>query len=177
MQTRGGRLAGVLTLAALVIGGLVAAPSTAGAGVSAQVSCSYTVDPTTLPPGGGFITVSGTAPGTSVVRIFIDGELAVVVNSAPVTGAFSADIFVTASVELSVGVDDYPFTPCIGTAGSDTGGGTNVVVGGNRRGRGGLAGTGSSDTVPFVMVGLAAVSLGAVFVAASRRRRGVRGQA
>ena len=159
----------------MVIGGLVALPTAAGAGVLPEPTCSYIVAPTVLGPGGGFITVSGTAPGTSVVLIFVDGELAAVVGSAPITGEFSAEIFVTTSVEISVGVDDYPFTPCTGTAGTGGDRGTNVQVGTNRR-RTGLAGTGSSDTIPFVMVGLAACSVGVVMVAAARRRADVRGR-
>ena len=47
----------------------------AGAQSQAVFSCSYSVGPTTLPPGGGFITIEGTAPGASVVRIFADGNL------------------------------------------------------------------------------------------------------
>ena len=168
------RLGAVLTMTtvALFAVGLVGVP--AGAQSQAVFSCSYAVGPTTLPPGGGFVTVVGTAPGASVVRIFADGNLIAVTNSAPVTGEFSAQVFVTGSVEISVALDDYPNTPCIGAGGTGGnqgggGGGTGTGTGSN------LANTGSSNTGTLVRAGLIALGLGLVLAVAARRRHEVRG--
>jgi len=165
-------------LAILVLGaaGIVAAP--AGAQTEAVFSCTYTVGPTRLPPGGGNVTVQGTAPGSTVVRIFLNGTLNQTVRSAPVTGAFSATIFITGSVEISVALDDYPSTPCIGVGGNEVtgGGGTVVAGGGTGVNAAGLARTGSSGTKPIVLIGLAALSLGLVLVVAARRRITVHGR-
>lgn len=174
------RLGAVLTtvlsavMVALFVVGLVAVP--AGAQSQEVFSCSYSVGPTTLPPGGGFITIEGTAPGASVVRIFADGVLVAVTNSAPLTGAFSAQIFVTGSVEISVALDDYPNTPCIGTGGTggnQGGGGTGTGTGSGSGSN--LANTGSSDTGTLVRVGLIALGLGLVLAVAARRRHEARG--
>jgi hypothetical protein len=158
-------------LVALLAVGLLGSP--AGAQSQAVFSCSYTVGPTTLPPGGGFITVQGTAPGASVVRVFANGRLVAVTNAAPVTGAFSVQIFVAGSVEITVALDDYPNTPCIGVGGGggSQGGGTGVGVGVGSGTGSNLAGTGSSGTGTLVRIGLVAVGLGLVLAVAARRRR------
>ena len=169
MRSRLGALGAAAVLAIAGVSGMVASP--AGAQTQPVFSCSYIVGPTALPPGGGFITVQGTAPGSSVVRIFADGVLVAVTSSAPVTGAFSASIFVTRSVEISVALDDYPNTPCIGTGGSGAGQGAGGGTAASR-----LALTGSSDTGATVRLGLAALGLGLVLVVAARRRVGVRGR-
>jgi len=182
VRTRWGALILIATMAVAALG--LAAP--AGAQVQA-FSCSYSVDPTTLPATGGTVTVSGFAPGSTTVRIFTDGVLAATTQSAPVTGAFSAQIFITASVEISVALDDYPTTPCIGVGGEsvDRGGngtngtnsGTNgIVVGGVSTARSNLAYTGSSDTKPVVLLGLGALCVGLVLVVAARRRTRVHGR-
>jgi hypothetical protein len=161
-------------LAALCVVATAAGAVPAGAGVvpvPGEFSCSYSVTPTTLPPGGGTVTVSGVAPGSSIVRVFLDGELAATAPAAPVTGEFSVDVFITASVEISVALDDYPSTPCIGVGGANT----NIDVTGSA-GRRRLPFTGSSDTVPVALLGASAVCLGLVLVVASRRRTGVQGR-
>lgn len=169
---------------ALVAVGGVAPPSGAQTTV---FSCSYSVSPTTLPPEGGLVTVSGVAPGSTTVRIFLDGVLAATTQSAPVTGEFSAEVFITASVEISVALDGYPSTPCIGVGGetverdgtgSNTGGRSNtgIVVGGASAVRRNLAYTGSSDTRPLVLLGVGALCLGLVIVVAARRRTSVHGR-
>ncbi len=163
-------------LVALLAAGLLGAP--AGAQTQPVFSCSYTVGPTTLPPGGGFVTVRGTAPGSSVVRIFADGRLVAVTTAAPVTGAFSAPIFVTGSVEITVALDDYPNTPCIGTGGGGAGGGGSGTGTGTGSGSGSnLAGTGSSGTGALVRFALVAVGLGLVLAVAARRRHEAQGSA
>ena len=170
MRSRLGAVS-TLVMAALFAIGLLGAP--AGAQSQEVFSCTYSVGPTTLPPGGGFITIEGTAPGASVVRIFADGNLVAITNSAPVTGAFSAQVFVTGSVEISVALDDYPNSPCIGTGGS----GGSQGGGGSGSGSGtgsNLASTGSSDTGTLVRVGVIALGLGLVLAVAARRRREAR---
>lgn len=179
MRNRWGALVLIATIALGAVG--LAAP----AGAQIQVfSCSYSVDPTTLPPTGGVVTVSGVAPGSSTVRIFTDGVLAATTQSAPVTGTFSAQVFITASVEISVALDGYPTTPCIGVGGESverggtgTGTGTGgIVVAGASAVRRNLAYTGSSDTKPFVLLGVGAVCVGLVLVVAARRRTRVHGR-
>jgi LPXTG-motif cell wall-anchored protein len=134
-------------------------------------TCSYTVSPTTLGPDGGTVTVTGLAPGSSVVRVFADQQLVAVVNS-DVDGNFFAQFDVTESVEIAVGVDDYPVTPCVGV-GNNTAGAT---PGGVSTGRGNLPRTGSSNTGQYVLVGLACLAAGAVLVAAGRRWNTIRGR-
>ncbi|GMU78165.1 MAG: hypothetical protein AMXMBFR46_09600 [Acidimicrobiia bacterium] len=166
-----GGLAVVLVLVLVTLGGTAA---TAGA-QQGTFTCGYTVGPTRLPPGGGFVTVSGTGPGSSVARIFVDGQLRVTTPTAPGTGFFSAQVFITGSSEISVALDDYPNTPCIGTGGSGSGqvpGISDVVLS-----RGGLAHTGASGVERGVLLGLAAIGLGLVIVTAVRRRTGAAGRA
>lgn len=169
---------------ALIITGITAAIALGVVGVAAPAhaqtqvfSCSYSVNPTTLPATGGVVTISGVAPGSTTVRIFINGVLAATTQAAPITGAFSADVFITASVEISVALDDYPTTPCIGVGGEsvDRDGNGTIVVGGASASRN-LAFTGSSDTRPFVLLGLGAVCVGLVLVVAARRRVSVHGR-
>ena len=177
VRNRWGALILIATMAFAAIG--LAAP----AGAQIQVfSCSYSVDPTTLPATGGTVTVSGVAPGSSTVRVFTDGVLAATTQSAPVTGAFSAQVFITASVEISVALDGYPTTPCIGVGGESVdqdgngSGSSGIVVGGVSAVRRNLAYTGSSDTKPIVLLGLGAVCVGLVLVVAARRRTRVHGR-
>jgi len=172
----GTRLSTIVAVAALSVAGLVALPAPAGAqtgGSGDAFTCNYSVDPTVLPIGGGIVTVSGVAPGTTIVRVFLDGVFAASTQSAPVTGAWSVDVFITASVEITVALDDYPATPCIGVGGENTD--TGVLVGGSG-GRRRLPFTGTSETKPFVLAGLGAVCLGLVLVVASRRRTRVQGR-
>jgi LPXTG-motif cell wall-anchored protein len=157
---------GLLALLVLVAATIfLASPAAAGG-----FSCDYTVSPTVLGPDGGTVTVTGVAPGSSVVRIFADQDLVAIANSDPVTGEFSASFDVTESVEITVGVDDYPLTPCVGV-------GDNTALGaGAGRGRGNLPRTGSSDTQEYVLAGLALVALGTVMVAGGRRWATIRGR-
>lgn len=156
------------------VGGL-AAP--AGAGVTPTFSCSFNVSPTTLPPGGGLVTVSGVAPGSTVVRVFVDGELAATTTSARITGEWSVEVLITATSEITVALDGYPQTPCIGVGGENVERGPDsgtIVVGGSTATR--LAFTGSSDTRPYVLLGVGAVCVGLVLVVAARRRTRVHGR-
>lgn len=167
-----------IALAAGVAIGAIGAAAPAGAQTTV-FSCSYSVNPTTLPVGGGFVTVSGVAPGNTTVRVFTNGVLAATTQSAPITGAFSTQVFITASVEISVALDGYPSTPCIGVGGENVeqdGNGGNIIVGGVSTTRRNLAYTGSSDTRPFVLLGVGALCVGLVLVVAARRRSHVHGR-
>jgi LPXTG-motif cell wall-anchored protein len=174
----GKRWAGLVLIVAAslaVLGGL-SAP--AGAGVSPTFSCSFSVSPTTLPPGGGTVTLTGVAPGSTVVRVFLDGQLVATTTSAPVTGEWSVQIVITASAEITVALDGYPETPCIGVGGENVERNpqqSSIIVGGATATR--LARTGSSDTRPFVLIGLTAVCVGLVLLVAARRRTRVHGRA
>lgn len=180
MRRRWGALILIVAVTSVVVGGF-ASPSGAQTTV---FSCSYSVSPTTLPPAGGVVTVSGVAPGSTTVRVFLDGVLAATTQSAPVTGVFSVEVFITASVEISVALDGYPSTPCIGVGGETVerdGNGnrtnnTGIVVGGVTASRSNLAFTGSSDTRPMVLIGVGALCLGLVIVVAARRRTSVHGR-
>jgi len=166
------RLLAIVVLAgALGAAGTLAAFGMAAPAGAQAFTCTYTVGPTALPPAGGFISVEGNAPGTSVVRIFANGVLAATAPSDPVTGFFSASIFVTSSVEITVAVDDYPGLPCEGVGGT----GAGRTPGGAGTGPNGLPRTGSSATGPLVRAGMAALALGAVLVIGARRRGAIRG--
>ena len=179
MRRRWGALLASIVIATAVAIGAIGAVAPAGAQVTV-FSCSYSVNPTALPPGGGFVTVSGGAPGGTTVRVFINGALAATTQSAPVTGAFAVPVFITASVEISVALDGYPSTPCIGVGGEnveqDGNGGSGIIVGGVSTTRRNLAYTGSSDTRPFVLLGVGALCVGLVLVVAARRRSHVHGR-
>jgi hypothetical protein len=144
---------------------LVAAP---GAAQTPPLTCTFLASPAVLPPDGGVVSVSGTAPASSVVRVFADGELVATTFSDPVTGSFSVQVVVTTSVEITVAVDDYPNTPCTGV-----GVAPGEVTRGQATGR--LPRTGSSGTGRLVRVGVSALALGMVLVVGARRRAGARG--
>lgn len=166
-------------LVTLVAAGVLAAPVGAQtAPVTTVFSCSYSVGPTALPDAGGFVTVTGVAPGSTIVRVFVDGVLVATTTSAPVTGTFSVTIFITATVEVAVALDGYPSAPCIGVGGAEVeqdGNGT-IRVAGNAVARTRLPTTGANETKPIVLVGLGAIALGLVLVVAARRRTSVAGR-
>jgi len=91
-------------------------------------------------------------------------------------------VFITASVEVSAALDGYPSTPCIGVAGESVersvGRDGEIIVGGvsTTTTRRKLAFTGSSDSRPFVLLGVGAVCVGLVLVVAARRRSHVHGR-
>lgn len=178
MRRRLGALIAATVIALGVVGALGA---TAVAQTPTSFSCSYSVSPTTLPDEGGFVTVSGVAPGASVVRVFVDGVLAATTTAAPVTGAFSVEVFISATSEVSVALDGYPSTPCIGVGGAEVergdtnqNGRTTIRVAGTSATR--LPTTGANETKPIVLAGLGALAFGLVLVVAARRRTGVHGR-
>lgn len=170
---------GVVMLAAV---GLVGSPPSGAGGFS----CTFSVLPAgPLPPGGGTVVVSGTAPGSSVVRVFFDpagadGPELVATAASSASGAFSATFFVPTTGEILVAVDDYPSTPCVGSptvAGTVvTRGAPGATVAGVTATTRSLPRTGSSGLRAEVLGGVAALAVGAVLVVAARRRASVRGR-
>jgi hypothetical protein len=155
--------AAALGVAVLAIVGLaVAGAGTAGAGLTSPTTpCAYTVTPQRLPPGGGTVTVAGTAPGDAEVRIFANGIFKTSTRSDAVTGNWSVSFVLAQTSEITVAIDDYPATQC-------SGGGTG--------GTGSLPRTGGSHIERDLLLGLALVLVGAVLVGGVRRRDHVRGR-
>lgn len=167
------RRLGAVLAATVVVAALTAGfGGSAGAQTPSAFSCSFSVTPTNLPATGGTVTVSGVAPGSTVVRVFLDGVLVATTTSAPVTGAFTVTLVITASGEITVALDGYPSTPCIGVGGEQVE--RAVQVAGSSAAR--LPTTGANETRPIVLVGLTALSLGTVLVVATRRRTRVHGR-
>jgi LPXTG-motif cell wall-anchored protein len=125
--------------------------------------CQYTVSPVRLPPTGGAVTVAGTAPFGSVVRIFAGGVFQVAVRASDVDGSFSVTFFLSRTSEIGVSVDDHPATGCGIDAVRQA-----TVPGGTGVGPG-LPRTGGSRTWVTLIVGLALVLAGAGLVLAARR--------
>jgi LPXTG-motif cell wall-anchored protein len=168
---------GLTLFAALLVVPSAVAP--AWAQTAGDVSCTFEVSPSVLPQNGGVVTVTGHAPGTSVVQIFFDpvGPTPVYVAVAdvpttPIDGFFEASFFTSVTGEATVGVNDYPGTPCFGVGAG--GGGPGGA--GARRGGAGLARTGSSQTVPFAYAGVGLVAIGLALVVATRRLGSIRGR-
>ena len=130
--------------------------------------CQYTVSPVRLPPTGGVVTVAGTAPAGSVVRVFAGGVVQVVTQASDVDGSFSATFFLSRTSEIAVSVDDHPAAGC----GIDVAG--QATVPGGTGSRSGLPQTGGSLTWLGLVVGLAFVLVGGGLVLAVRRREDVR---
>jgi LPXTG-motif cell wall-anchored protein len=156
---------GVLVLGVLAA---VAIPvASAGAQTTTTGSCSFTVTPTTLPPGGGTVTVSGTAPAGSTITIFKNGG-ADGTTTAAANGSWSIVVSVTTTTDITASFGtNYPPAAC--------GAAVRVVVQAAVS-RPQLAVTGSSNTSTYVIAAVAAIALGAVFVVGSRRRRKTAGR-
>jgi LPXTG-motif cell wall-anchored protein len=125
--------------------------------------CQYTVSPVRLPPSGGVVTVAGTAPFGSVVRIFAGGIFQASVQASPTDGSFSVTFFLSRTSEIGVSVDDHPATGCGIDAVRQA-----AVPGGTAVGPG-LPRTGGSSTRATLIVGLALVLVGGGLVLAVRR--------
>jgi hypothetical protein len=140
---------------------------TAGAQLTTpDTPCLYTVTPTILPTGGGNVVVAGSAPGSSVIRVYVDGVFRTSVVTDAVTGEFSVTIFIGQTSRVAITIDDYPATGCaIDPAGQTA-----------SRGTGALPRTGSNNVKTTVLVAPALVLVGAVLVVAVRRHAHVRGR-
>src|SRR5215467_10177957 len=105
--------AGLAVVALACLGLLAFRVGTAGAQITTpDTPCQYTVDPLTLPTGGGFVTVAGTAPGDAEVRVFANGVLVASVRSDPIDGTWTVTFRLNQTSEISVAIDDYPVTGC-----------------------------------------------------------------
>jgi LPXTG-motif cell wall-anchored protein len=138
------------------------------------------VAPNPIPAFGTQVTVSGTAPNGVTMVLFADGNPATpnsgtdVVTQLVTDNTFTLKYTVNAAVDLSV---NFTFgNQNAYTAGCATPGGEVVVrvdvaaAEVTRPAAQALAFTGSSDTPSYVLIGIAAVVLGAVLVVAARRR-------
>jgi hypothetical protein len=142
--------------------------SVASAGGPA-LSCSYSVTPNTIGPGGS-VTVSGTAPGNSIVEIFGNTTTKLGQTTSGPTGIFSVAVTIPQSlgspVTITIGAVGYGTLPCPGI------GDTTVVIS-----AGALAFTGSSShTTSIVLISLGALAVGTMLVIGARRRRTVEGR-
>ena len=140
------------------IAGAQVAPTTTTAASPSGLACSFTLSSTSLPAGGGPVTVSGTAAADTIVHIFVNGVEATTAHSNNVTGAWGpVQLTITATSTIAVSTpSNYP--PCP----SQT-----VTV---ATPPAALPRTGSNDTKPFVLVGATILLVGVALVLAARRR-------
>jgi LPXTG-motif cell wall-anchored protein len=137
---------------------------TTSAGAQTTLTCSFSASTNNLPVGGGPVSVSGTAPADTNVRIFVNGVL---VATAPTsaTGAWGPVVInITATSTITVSADNYPATPCLGNG--------NVNVAQAQA----LPRTGSDSTKPYVLAGATLLVVGLVLTIAARRRETARGR-
>jgi len=171
-----------------VIGALFALPMTAagaqtvpgeGPAPDEPVCVILSVTPNPVPSFPQEVTVTGTIGADVHLTLFAQsppgtGPLAVIGEEDVLAGAFSISGTVTAASDISLGTT-------FGNEGAYTGGcatpGGEVVVRVDVAGTtaskppaAALAFTGSSDTPSYVLIGIAALVLGAVLVVAARRR-------
>jgi hypothetical protein len=159
----------MITMGTLISASAAVAMGTAApAGVQA-VSCTYTVEPTTL-PAAGTVVVSGVAPGSTQVEVQVDGVTVATVQSAPVTGVWGpVTIQINATSVVSIALsENYATLPCVGNAGTEV---VKITVGGSAAS---LPRTGSSGTGTMVRIALVVIGVGLVLVVGAGRRRRVR---
>jgi LPXTG-motif cell wall-anchored protein len=172
-----------------LLGALFAMPMlTAGAQQAQAVASDCTFSVTPNPSAPDYI-VSGTAPDATIVTLYFapDGGGAVAVPPSQPGPNFSFNFTAPSSGTISVGYvttvgngytavcairsGDPDVHVAVQVAGENVGvGGENVSVGGESASVAPLAFTGSSNTPSYVLIGIAAVVLGAVLVVAARRR-------
>jgi LPXTG-motif cell wall-anchored protein len=140
------------------------------------------VTPNPVPGFPTQVTITGTAPTTdnTTVVLYANGSPAApngagdIVSQAVTTGNFTLKYTVTAATDISVNFT-YGNQNAY-TAGCATPGGEVVIrvdvspTSATKPPAASLAFTGSSDTPSYVLIGLAAVVVGAVLVVAARRR-------
>jgi LPXTG-motif cell wall-anchored protein len=144
------------------------------------------VTPNPVPGFPTQVTVTGTAPNTdnTTVVLYADGVPAVVNGAGDVVsqlvtdGTFTLKYTVTAATDISI---NFTFgNQNAYTSGCATPGGEVVVrvdvkatEAAKPAAAAALAFTGSSDTPSYVLIGIAAIVVGAVLVVAARRRSNV----
>jgi len=165
----------------------VAAPFTGIAGAQGYVGGTVTsasVDSTTVPEGGTFTVTGTTSPGNVLVTFILTSHpqnLGSTTSDA--NGSYSATLRIpcgteqgahTLTASSSGGSQSIPLTVsgesdrCEGD-GADGASGTTAGRGGG--GGGALARTGTASTAPLTAAGVGLVMIGAMAVAAARRRR------
>jgi hypothetical protein len=133
-----------------------------------ETPCLYTVTPTVLPTGGGTVTVKGSAPGSSIIRVYADGQFITAVGTNPIDGSFQVSFFLNQTSEVAVTIDDYPATGCnVDTANQGANQG---------RGAGSLPRTGSDHVRSTVLLAFVLLAVGTVLVVAVRRHDSVSGR-
>jgi len=173
-----------------VLGALVALPMLAAGAQTNGSAGSNGVPPS--PPGacviasfadvtvasGTQVTITGTAPSTdnTHVILYANGQPAVAQSPSDIVaqdvtdGTFTLKYTVSQTTVLSVNFtfgNQNAYTAICATAGGVL---SEVVTVGANEVKAPLAFTGSSDTPSYVLVGVAAIVLGAVLVVAARRR-------
>ena len=146
------------------------------------ISCVIlSVTPTNIPAGGGVVTATGTVGAAVHLTLFAQippgtGPTVAIAEQDVAAGAFSISGNVSGTADISVGTATIGDNAYIG--GCATPGGETVVrvtVAANEaiKPAAALAFTGSSDTPSYVLIGIAAIVVGAVLVVAARRRSNV----
>ena len=158
----------ITAFGALAWGGATAGaqtPTTTTTAAPTVFICTYELSATQVAAGGGSVQLTGVGPADANVKIFVNGVQVASAHTDATTGAFGpVTITITTTSTVSVSVDNYPATPCIGPAS------VNVEA------AAALPRTGSNDTKPFVLIGVALLVVGAVLVLAARRRGHTRGR-
>ena len=143
--------------------------ATAGAQTTAALTCNFTLSATTLPVGGGSVTIQGTAPADTDVFISVNGVLVKTVHSSPINGAWGpTEIPVNNPGVNTIAVTltpNYSTLVCTGPASVSVAEATAA-----------LPRTGSNDTKPFVLAGVTLLVVGFALVIAARRRERTRGR-
>jgi len=155
------------TVAIAALGALFWGGATAGAQTTQAFTCNYTLSSTALGQGGGPVQISGTAPGSTTVHIFVNGtEVLPAVESSPTGtwGPVTLNITATSTIAVNLGAS-YVTTPCVGPASVSVEAATAA-----------LPRTGSNDTKPFVLVGITILVVGLALVFAARRREHTHGR-
>jgi LPXTG-motif cell wall-anchored protein len=157
-------MTGVVAIAAALW--VVGAAGVAGA----QTTCSFTVDPTSLPAGGGSVSVSGTSAPNAVIRISVNGTQVAEIT-AGAGGTWGPVVIgpISATSVISVTAGTYPPTPCLSAGNTEV---TVTVAGAVTT----LPRTGSNGVEPMVLAGLTVLVVGAVLTVATRRRESARGR-
>ncbi len=164
----------VVLMGALAVAPVVALSTGAGAQAYPPSACTVGTSQVDVTPGQTItISISGFAPSTQV-NLALDGQA---IGSLTTDGSGSGSGSFTVPSNLS------PGTHTLSASGDSGVGGTcdpsttltvaGAAAGARAAGGGALAFTGS-DTLPFVWIGLAALTIGAALVIAVRRRAATR---
>ena len=161
------RLLCIVAMAAF--GALFMGGATAGAQTTQVFTCNYTLSSTAIGAGGGEVQISGTAPGSTAVHIFVNGtEVLPPAQSSPTGtwGPVTLTITTTSTIAVNLGAS-YVTTPCTGPASVSVEAAAATAA---------LPRTGSNDTKPFVLIGVTILVVGLALVFAARRREHTHGR-